>query len=608
MEKTVMDRRTVLAMVLFLAIFLTWTKVMERNYAPPAGTPADSLAAAAPVEDVAATPPVRPESDPVAATHDVEPSDDFIAEASAPLAFPPAGRDAYEVRTDLYALTLSEAGGVITSWRGYEFPGLENGAVELVPARGELDPPRAGDVLMFERGGLDLTGVSFRPAGPAALDLGPGDPPRDLVLRAESSEGVVVEKTVTFTPGIYAVGVRYEVLAESETARAAIAPLGFPVSARFRWNQGIAVTEKHVQAMMRRPDSGRSFGMVGEELQFRNQRDLGKDNGKGVGAFRGSVRFAGLQSKYFTILGFLPDAATSATEGRIRLGGDSETGHQSWEIELPLRGDPRRAAASLSLYMGPNDYYRFRAYGISLEQVVNLGWKWIQPISELVLKLMNWLHKFIPNYGWVIVVISILSKLVFYPLTARGTRAMKKMQESQARLKPKLDAIKKKWAGDPQRVNQETMKLYKEEGVNPMAGMAGCLPILIQMPVFLALYQVLYNIVDLRMTPWILWIDDLSQPDALFTLPFSLPLMGPYFNLLPIIMAVSTYLQTKLTPQSGAGGQMAAMTTIMPIMMLFFLYNMPSGLVIYWTINTVMTAFQSWQVNRTAPAAGGAET
>jgi YidC/Oxa1 family membrane protein insertase len=113
--------------------------------------------------------------------------------------------------------------------------------------------------------------------------------------------------------------------------------------------------------------------------------------------------------------------------------------------------------------------------------------------------------------------------------------------------------------------------------------------------------------VDLRMAPWALWINDLSQPDALFTLPFSVPMMGSYFNLLPLVMAAATWFQTKLTPQAGAGGQMAMMTTLMPIMMLFFLYNMPSGLVIYWTINTGMTAFQSWQVNRAASATGGAE-
>ncbi len=601
-----MDRRTVLAMVLFLAIFLAWTKFMESQRPPVVAAGADSLAAApataaeTPVRDVVTT-PARERPD-IPADTPVVPAD---------FAFPSAGDQTYTVTTDLFRATFSEAGGVLVSWEGLEFPGLEEGTdVELVPPHGDFDPPRAGDVLVYERGALDLSDASFRPAGSATLSLGPDDAPRDFVLVASTAEGLVVEKILTFTPGLYTIGLRYDVRAETDAARVALdAALGDPQSVRFVWNQGIAVTEHGVKTMMRRDFDSRSFAMVGEELSFRNAHDLGKDNGKGVGAFQGSVRFAGLQSKYFSILGFVPrdEEVGTVSVGRIRLGGDAETGRQSWEIELPLRGDYRGSAAGMTYYVGPTDYHRLRAHNNDLQTVVNLGWKWIQPISELVLKLMNWLHGFIPNYGWVIIIISILSKLVFYPLTARGTRAMKKMQESQARLKPKLDALKKKWSSDPQRLNQETMKLYKEEGVNPMAGMGGCLPLLIQMPIFFALYQVLFNMVDLRMAPWILWIDDLSRPDALFTLPFSIPLMGSYINLLPLLMAAATWYQTKLTPQSGAGGQMAAMTTLMPIMMLFFLYNMPSGLVIYWTINTVMTAFQSWQVNRTTPATGGAE-
>ncbi len=599
-----MDRRTVLAMVLFLAIFLTWTKVMERNRPPVQPASADSLVDA---QTVATNTKTTHVDDPVA----TPPAEAFDApQAANPggLDFPSAGAGSYEVGTDLYTVTFAEAGGVITSWRGLEYPGLDDGPVELVPEWGEFDPPRTGDGLVYERGEIDLSDVSFQPAGPTGFRLDANDEPRDLVLVARTAEGLSVEKTLTFTPGSYAIGVRYDVRAETDAARATLASvLGDPVSVRFSWSQGIAVTERHVEAMMRHGAGTRTYAMVGEELEFKNQGDLGKDNGKAYGSYRGSVRFAGLQNKYFTIMGFIPNAPDNVIEGRIHLGGDRETRHQSWSLELPLRGDYSVTGAGLSLYMGPSNYYRLRAHGSFMERTVNLGWKWIQPISTLVLKLMNWLHGYIPNYGWVIIIISILSKLVFYPLTARGTRSMKKMQESQAQLKPKLDAIKKKWAGDAQRVNQETMKLYKEEGVNPMAGMAGCMPMLIQMPVFLALYQVLYNMVDLRMAPWALWINDLSQPDALFTLPFSIPLMGSYFNLLPLVMAAATWFQTKLTPQSGAGGQMAMMTTLMPIMMLFFLYNMPSGLVIYWTINTGMTAFQSWQVNKAASATGGAK-
>lgn len=591
-----MDRRTLLAMVLLLGLFLVWTKAMERYHpkTPPAAV-ADSLATTATdtavAERAAATKtPARTTPAPTTAP---APQSAAPADSTAGV-FPAPGDAVYTVDTDLYTATISERGGEITSWKLHDFVGPDGGDVELVPTLGDLDQQPAGDVIVFENGELDLTDAPFTPLGPSELRLGAGDGPRDLTLAATTLSGTTVRKILTFHPGSYRVDLRYEV---------GDAP-GVPRSLRVEWTRGIAETEHAVHAMMRRSMSYRAFAQVGDQFHAVSRRNLGKE--KGEVTYRGSVRFAGLQNKYFTILAWLPGAAENAVEGRIRLGGDAETQNQSWELEVPVRTDRPGDATSVSLYLGPSDYRRLRALDHGLEKTVNLGWKWIQPISELVLRLMNWLHGFIPNYGWVIIIISVLSKLVFWPLTARGTRAMKKMQESQARLKPKLDALKKKYGDDQQRYNQEMMKLYKEEGVNPLAGMGGCLPMLVQMPVFFALYQVLYNMVDLRLAPWIFWIKDLSQPDALFTMPFSLPLIGNLFNLLPIIMAIVTWWQTKLTPKTGAGDQMAAMNAIMPVMMLFFLYNMPSGLVIYWTINTGVTALQTWQVHRSAPATGGA--
>jgi len=605
-----MDRRTLLAMGLLFLLFMTWSKVYTHFYGPDPAA-ADSLAVAAPTTVQVET--KEPGAAPAKAAADDafagDPARDLPAMPSTDgTAFRPVPLRTLTVTTDLYRLTVSTDGGQITSWEGLEYPGLDSEHVQLIPEPGMLGEGRRGDALLFANGTLDVAEASFALEGPADLTLQAGGAARSVDLVAETEGGLRVRKTLTFTPGRYAVGVRYAV--ETVDARGddlLRLRLGDPVAARFAWSRGIAHTEADIKAMMRAPNSNRTFAMVGDELAFRQQAHLERDDDKAFGSFSGSVRFAGLQSKYFSITGFVPDGVENAVEGRIRLGGDRETHVPSWEMELPLRPDAGGAVASnAALYIGPNDFDRLRSYGVPLEKSVNLGWQWIQPISELVLRLMNWLHGFIPNYGWVIVIISILSKLVFWPLTARGTKAMRKTSETQSRLKPQMDELKRKYGKDPQRYNQEMMELYKREGVNPMAGMAGCLPMLIQMPVFFALYQVLYNMVDLRMAPWILWVNDLSQPDMLFTLPVSLPLFGSGFNLLPLIMAAVTFLQTKLTPQTAPGNQMAAMNNIMPIMMLFFLYNMPSGLVIYWTINTAMTALQSWMVNRNAPATGGA--
>lgn len=603
-----MDRRTLLAMGLLFILFMTWSKVYTHFYGPDPSA-ADSLAVTERAPASATINPAAPPADRPAA---VAADDAFAGDPAADLprddalAFLPVPEQRLVVTTDLYRLTVDSHGAEVVSWLGLEYPGVESEFVELIPSEGLPASRPRGDALIFANGELDLARAEYRIEGPATVTA--TDAPRSVEMTAETRGGLRVRKTLTFTPGRYAVDVDYVLEAADQSGADLLRlRLGDPVAARYAWSKGIAVTENGLKVMMRGPTQDRTYAMVGEEIAFRQQHHLDRDDDKAYGSFRGSVRFAGLQSKYFTIAGFVPDSENVAVEGRIRLGGDRETMTPSWELELPLRREGAGSlSSSCSLYFGPSNFDRLGSYGASLEKTVNLGWKWIQPISELVLRLMNWLHGFVPNYGWVIVIISILSKLVFWPLTARGTKAMRKTAESQARLKPMMDELKRKHGKDPQRYNQEMMELYKREGVNPMAGMAGCMPMLIQMPVFFALYQVLYNMVDLRMAPWILWINDLSQPDMLFTMPFSLPLFGSSFNLLPLIMAAVTFLQTKLTPQPSAGNQMAAMNNIMPIMMLFFLYNMPSGLVIYWTINTAMTALQSWQVNRNAPATGGA--
>ncbi len=618
-----MDRRAVFAFILMFLVFIAWSKIYVALYGPDDDDAAARTEQAAPAEEGSA--PITTSENAAASSQPVDPDASRTVAAStrndtaAPAAAPSGGFIAPEstpgmitVSTSLYDMVIDPRGGRVVGWIGHAFPDPDGTPLQLIP---QVDQDfERGDALIFRGGVLELGGAVFTasslPAtGPQRIVLDDQKGEYKLELIAISADGFEIRKLFTFRPGSYEVPVSYSVVAAPGADPAALARFGDPLSARFRWADGLNETEAKSGSAFARGQAGfRAFAKVGDDVEFKNRRDLEGKAGKGEGLYEGSVRMAGVQSKYFMIAGIVPGSEQSAIEGRIRLGGDRDLIRQSWEIEVPLRPDDSGAigTASLLTYFGPSDYHLLREYGNGLHAMVNLGWKWIQPISELMLWLMNWLHGFIPNFGWVIVIISILSKLVFYPLTSRGTKSMRNMQVAQARLKPKLDAAKEKFGKDPQRYNQEMMKIYKEEGVNPMAGMAGCLPMLVQMPVFIALYQVLYNMIDLRQAPFIFWIQDLSQPDALFTLPFSLPFLGSHFNLLPIIMGAVTYFQTKMTPTAGTPSQMASMNTIMPIMMLFLLYNMPSGLVIYWTINTAVTAYQTWMIHRSAPKAEGA--
>jgi len=244
------------------------------------------------------------------------------------------------------------------------------------------------------------------------------------------------------------------------------------------------------------------------------------------------------------------------------------------------------------VYIGPLDYAGLSKLELGIEGAVDLGAKWIRPLSRTILGILIWMHGLIPNYGVVIVLFSSAINLLFFPLTYKSTRSMRDM----AALKPRLDALKEKYKDEPQKMSEATMRLYKEAGVNPLAG---CFPLLLQMPIFFALYAVLFHTIELRQEPFVFWIRDLSQPDVVFNLPFALPLIGTGIALLPIIMGVTSYFQSKATMVDP---NQKMMVTLMPVMMTFIFFTMPSGLVLYWLTSNLFTIGQKFLLKPSAVA------
>jgi len=264
----------------------------------------------------------------------------------------------------------------------------------------------------------------------------------------------------------------------------------------------------------------------------------------------------------------------------------------SQKVSIPATVARGEVTSEMRAYFGPLNFKLVEGLGVGLEKSVEFGWKFIRPVSVAVLWSMNALHRIIPNYGWVIVIISVLTKVLFYRLTHKSFKSMKEMQD----LQPRLAALKEKFGSDRRRLSEETMKLYKEAGVNPLGG---CLPMLLQMPVFIALFNVLSHAVELRGAPWIGWIRDLSQMDVLFKLPATLPLIGDNFSLLPLLMGGAMWMQSKLggSPTGQPGNPMPpGFNTILPIVFTFLFYKMPSGLVIYWIINTGLSVAQQYYI------------
>ncbi len=492
----------------------------------------------------------------------------------------PGLEETLTVNTPLYEMVISSRGARVQSFRLKEHKMQGDGLVQLIP---ENYPDIGRDAMIFRGGILDV--------GQAAYTL------KTSVLDLETVGGLQVIKVLTFDAATYGVDVQYVLRQDgSDAARKSLNLLGSPEDFRFTWNQGIAPTERIER--LEKP-AMRSVAMVGDQLKAKKREGLRKNVEKVQESLTGSVRFAGVQDKYFTIFGIVP-RDHGAVEGTIRLDGDPQSFTQSWEIQIPMLSAAGSdiATARLHLFMGPAERELVRVYGEDLEAGIDLGMRIIRPLSSLVLAIMSWMYGFIPNYGVIIILFSVITKLAFYPLTKAQTESMKRMQEVQ----PKLKELQEKYKDDKEKLNQATMKLYQDEKVNPLAG---CLPMLVQMPVFFALYQALNHTIALRGQPFVGWITDLSAPDALFVLPFSIPFLGSDFNVLPILMAVAMYFQTKLSPSAG-GGQMAAMNTMLPLFMVFIFYNMPSGLVLYWLVNTIMSVYQTWRIHSKGTATQGA--
>ena len=294
------------------------------------------------------------------------------------------------------------------------------------------------------------------------------------------------------------------------------------------------------------------------------------------------LKFMGLREKYFCAIAE-PEAESWAGFIRKVSAQDSEVGLKMAEASL---APGQSVVKKFHIYLGPQDLRIINKINPAWSSVVNYGT--FDIISQILLQLLEFLYRLVHSWGWAIVILSLLVYFALYPLSIKQMRSMKEMQA----LQPKIEALRKTYKDNPQKLNKEIMLLYKEHKVNPFGG---CLPLLLQMPIFFALYQALMRSVSLKGAHF-LWIKDLSEPDRLFLLPTSLPILGNEINILPIVMAIGMFLQQKLSSASTGGAaaeQQKMMLIIMPIMFGIIFYHMPSGLVLYWFINSaLMLVFQ----------------
>jgi len=291
---------------------------------------------------------------------------------------------------------------------------------------------------------------------------------------------------------------------------------------------------------------------------------LEKGDVKDTKIFKNAV-IAAAEDRYYTTLFFKRDGVFTAIA--------SKSGVKGYEDE-PIVFIPVKGSETFLGYVGPKEWKLFQSIDPRLTKVIEFGW--FTFLARPFFKVMYAIYEFVGNWGWTIVLFTLLVKIILFPLSYKGLMSMQKLKD----LAPKMKELREKYGKDPAKMNQQMMALYKKHGANPMGG---CLPMLLQIPIFFALYRVLLNADELQGAPWILWIQDLSRQD-------------PYY-ILPILMGITMFIQQKITPNTMTDPTQQKIMQWLPVIMTFFFLTFPAGLVLYWLVNNILTIAQQYYIN-----------
>jgi YidC/Oxa1 family membrane protein insertase len=339
-----------------------------------------------------------------------------------------------------------------------------------------------------------------------------------------------------------------------------------------QWPSGLAASENNLKE-----EEGyvQAMALQGDELL--------KTKSDPTGLREGITSWIAIRTKYF-MAAALPKIRGNSAELTVKKIKPA-TGNGEWKLSsfrLGMDAASNGESNTIVVYLGPLEYKTLKAYGVGLEKLMDYGMVIIRPFSIACDYTMQFLNRIVGNWGWTIIIFSILVKALLYPLTYKSMKSMKEMQA----LQPKVAALKEKLKNDPQRLNAETMKLYKDHGVNPLGG---CLPVILQMPVLFALFAVFRSTIMFRQAGFLGLIHDLSGPDRM------IPFGSSGINVLPVLMGGSTFIQQKMTMQDP---KQKAMMYMMPIFLTFIFYSMSAGLNLYYLMFNILSIAQDLWMRR----------
>lgn len=554
-----MEKRVLLAIVLCIIVLVLWEKffVPKRQPAPPSTSPA--------VEQV---PPAPTKPDQAKPTVPKIPTSEAPAPSTPSFPAPAAhtGRDV-RVETPLYRAVFTETGARLKSFvlkRYRETIEEDSPGKELVKTSRIEDLPLA---------------FNFVDRPVAALNLAP--------YVADSKTSVTVSEgqnhTLTFSyeaPGWLRITRQYHFVADSYLIDLSVSVenLGDP------WENAPTLS---LISLPLSAGGGSRYTFQGPSLLVNNELEEVKFKKiKGEEKFPGPIDWVAYTGQYF-IMALLPvnltpnHAQLEALDPATQMVGVTLIGPK-----IALQPGVQQQF-NYKLYLGPKEVNTLKAADPRLAKAVNFGW--FDIIAQPLLVCLKFFYRYLHNYGYAIILLTLLIKLLFWPLTHKSYVSMKAMKK----LQPKMQKIREKYKDDKEKMNQEVMQMYRTHKVNPIGG---CLPMVLQIPVFFALYRLLYSSIAIRHAPFLWWINDLAAPDR-FPIGVQIPYLGDGLPILTVLMGMSMFAQQKMSP-TGGDPKMEKMMMMMPVVFTVFFVNFPSGLVLYWLVNNILSVGQQYYINK----------
>jgi YidC/Oxa1 family membrane protein insertase len=466
------------------------------------------------------------------------------------------------INTDLYTAVFASRGGALKSMTLKKYRERNIPAANPVILGINSDPTAL--TFSTRAAGFNLPDGALFVADVNALNMSGGEK-KQLVFTYNSGQGFTVRKTYFFSGDSYGIRLETEIINNTPV------PLVGTV-------QQVITYPGQPKVKDNRFDTAGSYLYTDNSLKS----DKLKDVASASKIYDKNLLWAGFADKYFLTAILSENSSIASVELKKNAAGFLESTVSSPRITVA----PGQSVAVVHrLFVGPKDIDILKAQGNSLEQSLDLGWFTI--IAKPLLYTLKYFYRYVGNYGIAIIIITIILKALFFPLTHKSYKSMKDMQKIQ----PMMAALKEKYKNDREAMNKAVMELYRDHKVNPLGG---CLPMLVQIPVFFALYKALMFSIELRHAPFFFWITDLSGPDNLFGQLLGLPfVIGP----LPLVMGATMFIQQKMTP-SNMDPVQAKMMLVLPLVFTFMFLNFPSGLVLYWLLNNVLTIGQQLYINK----------